>query len=80
MKVRHLLSLAVLACSLIYSPGGTQVKDENTPKMFDGTGGRPCTDLPPLCPQKKPGEPADGYLASNSSTSERVIAFHTRAV
>ena len=80
MRMRHLLSLAALALSLFYSPGRPGVKDENAPRIFDGTGGRPCPDLPPLCPQKSPGEPASGYLASNSSMSERASTFHTRAV
>lgn len=51
MKLRSLLTLALLVGSLIDSPVGARARDEATPGVLDGSSGVPCTMMvPPTCP------------------------------
>ncbi|MBZ5523782.1 MAG: hypothetical protein LAP21_16230 [Acidobacteriia bacterium] len=60
MKTRYLLSLALLASSLLCSPGGSRSKHEIKPKVFDG-GGVPC--IPTSAPSCPPGFGQEGRNA-----------------
>jgi hypothetical protein len=82
MNMRRMWLFALLTMMAIAWPEKLRVRDEITPKrIFDGTGGNPCLpSSPPLCPPGVRPPEAKTYLANNSSTSERVTIFHTRAV
>jgi hypothetical protein len=80
MRMRYLLSLALVAVSMTYSPGNSSAKDELSPKLFDGSGGIPCAGVPPRCTNGLVREERNAYLANSSSRSGRSGSFQTRVV